>query len=165
MKKEINRLSIGFISEETRRQIHDLKSKLFLLEEQLGLLWKQTPKQHWHREGDRNTQFFHNHASKRRDINHISALRDSNGTLCHDPKDIEPIILSYFASLFSSTPCNPIDVETTLSRIPRKVDGNSRGLLEQDFTDVEVRKALKDMHPFKSPGPDGMMPVFFFQKN
>ncbi|KAK6119349.1 hypothetical protein DH2020_046910 [Rehmannia glutinosa] len=33
--------------------------------------------------------------------------------------------------------------------------------LRQPFTSEEVTRALKHMHPFKSPGPDGMSPVFF----
>lgn len=29
------------------------------------------------------------------------------------------------------------------------------------FTQEEVVKALKQMHPNKAPGPDGMAPIFF----
>ena len=33
--------------------------------------------------------------------------------------------------------------------------------LLSDFKAEEVRRELKQMHPTKSPGPDGMSPVFF----
>ena len=34
-------------------------------------------------------------------------------------------------------------------------------LLTRDFQAAEVRKALKQMHPLKAPGPDGMNPLFY----
>ena len=33
-----------------------------------------------------------------------------------------------------------------------------------EFKSDEVVSALKQMHPTKSPGPDGMSPIFFNQK-
>lgn len=35
--------------------------------------------------------------------------------------------------------------------------------LTDSFTVEEIRKAIKQMHPLKAPGPDGMPPLFFLK--
>ncbi|XP_050245813.1 uncharacterized protein LOC126693715 [Quercus robur] len=55
---EVNRL---------RREINDLLDS----EE---IIWRQRSKTHWYKEGDRNTKFFHAHASERRKKNTILGL-------------------------------------------------------------------------------------------
>lgn len=43
------------------------------------------------------------------------------------------------------------------------VTANMNNLLSAPFTVQEIKRALFDMHPDKSPGPDGMS-VLFYQK-
>lgn len=45
----------------------------------------------------------------------------------------------------------------------RRVTPSMNASILQRYTPEEVRKALFQMHPSKSPDPDGMSP-FFFQK-
>lgn len=48
-----------------------------------------------------------------------------------------------------------------LEVIEPKVDGQMNQDLCCTFTEVEVRRALFDMHPDKSSGPDGMSTIFY----
>ena len=43
---------------------------------------------------------------------------------------------------------------------PRVTESMNRGLV-QEFQAAEVVKALKQMHPKKSPSPNGMLPLFY----
>ena len=52
---------------------------------------------------------------------------------------------------------------SVLDAVDRRVAPNMNNALLQRCTPDEVRRALFQMHPSKSPGPDGMSP-FFFQK-
>lgn len=52
-------------------------------------------------------------------------------------------------------------MEQVLSRMPRKVTDAMGADLTRPYTAEEVSKAVKQMHPLKSPGPDGMSPIFY----
>ena len=54
-------------------------------------------------------------------------------------------------------------METVLDPVERLVTPNMNQQLLQPYTPEEIKRALFQMHPSKSPGPDGMSP-FFFQK-
>ena len=54
-------------------------------------------------------------------------------------------------------------METVLDPVERLVTPNMNQQLLQPYTLEEIKRALFQMHPSKSPGPDGMSP-FFFQK-
>ena len=54
-------------------------------------------------------------------------------------------------------------MEPVLDSVDRVVTPNMNSTLLQPYTPNEVKQALFQMHPSKSPGPNGMSP-FFFQK-
>ena len=67
--------------------------------------------------------------------------------------------IAYFEVLFTtSNPCRIMEVTNT---IPTKVtDEMNQGLIAA-FTREEVVTVLKQMHPTKAQGPDGMSAIFF----
>ena len=108
---------------------------------------------------DRNTKFFHATASQRRRRNCISGLLDSNGVWQEDPGLMEGIILDYFKSIFKSD--NPSSFEVCASAITPKVTSEMNSSLTAEFRAAEVWNAFHQMHPTKSPGLDGMSPIFY----
>ncbi|KAL0355533.1 UNVERIFIED_CONTAM: putative mitochondrial protein [Sesamum radiatum] len=54
-------------------------------------------------------------------------------------------------------------MEKVLSSMEKRITEAVNNELTRPFTPDEITSALLQMHPFKSPGPDGMSP-FFFQK-
>ena len=56
---------------------------------------------------------------------------------------------------------NRLDFEEILEQIPTKVTTDMNMELLKEFTANEVENALKQMAPLKSPGPDGMPPLFY----
>ena len=69
------------------------------------------------------------------------------------------ILVEYFQELFTSS-C-PMVSEELLEAIHPKVTNRMNEVLVQDFRAAEVEKALKQMHPLKASGPDGMPPLFY----
>lgn len=53
--------------------------------------------------GDRNTNFFHRYASRRRRENAIRELEREDGSSTTNPKEMEAIAKKYFSTLFTST--------------------------------------------------------------
>ena len=70
-------------------------------------------------------------------------------------------MLKFYQGLFTTT--NLISFDDILEQIPHVVTEEMNSDLMGDFTTQEVEVALKQMAPFKSPGPDNMPPIFFIK--
>ena len=57
--------------------------------------------------------------------------------------------------------CQQSEFGSSLRVIDRRVSDDTNDVLLKEFRVEEVRRALKQMHPTKSLGPDGMSPIFF----
>ena len=65
-------------------------------------MWHQRSRHLWITDGDRNTSFFHQKASNRKDRNLIRGITDQNGVWQEDDQAVESIVLDYFNSIFRS---------------------------------------------------------------
>ena len=142
MGREINKL---------RRVINDLLDS----EE---IIWQKLAKVQWLRLGDRNTKYFHSKASKRKKKNMILSLEDEEGNWCNTKEGIANIAISYFKKLYTTS--YPTRVVEVIAIIPTRVTSEMNQSLIKEFT-KEEKEALKQMHPIKTPGPNGMFAIFF----
>lgn len=122
-------------------------------------MWCQRSRLTWFQEGDRNTRFFHTKASARYKKNLIEGLMDANGVWQEEEQIIEEIVVDYYKNLFTTS--NPRNFNEILEAVETKVSPSRNHMLNRDFTTREVEQALKQMHPQKASGPDGMPPLFF----
>ncbi|KAL5571245.1 hypothetical protein UlMin_020842 [Ulmus minor] len=93
--------------------------------------WRQRSKDSWLKCGDRNSKFFHQKAS------------------------------NYFDTLFSTSSPSSVDFDRVLVGIGRKVTPQLNEQLEQVFVAEDVKTAVFQMAPTKSPGADGMSAIFY----
>lgn len=84
---------------------------------------------------------------------------DSNDKWVKDQRDVENVVIKYYLDLFQSSYAT--EFVEILSVVQPKVSSFMNQRLTCDFQESEVCKALKQMYPLKSPGPDGMAPLFF----
>ncbi|KAL0402473.1 UNVERIFIED_CONTAM: LINE-1 retrotransposable element O protein [Sesamum latifolium] len=96
------------------------------------IMWKQRGKAQWLQEGDCNTAYFHARASARRRKNSIFRFRNKEE-----------------------------NIDVVIGGMQPRVSDAMNEVLTQPFTATEVTHAIAQMYPYKSPGPDGMSPVFF----
>ena len=68
------------------------------------------------------------------------------------------IFVEYFEQLFTSS--QPNVSAKLIDAIDTKVTDKMNSKLLQEFQASEVEQALKQMHPIKAPGPDGMPPFW-----
>ena len=65
----------------------------------------------------------------------------------------------YFGDLFKSA--GQYDCSLVLDSIPSVISSEINQQLTREIEEGEVFAALKQMHPAKSPGPDGFSPCFY----
>ncbi|KAL8493015.1 hypothetical protein ACS0TY_024285 [Phlomoides rotata] len=157
--KELARLQKAYQDYETVQKAKILEKRLSGLYRMDELYWLQRSRVSWMREGDDNTKFFHKIASGRQKRNFVMGIRDENGILRSERGEMEKVFVDYFSGLFTTN--GQLDMEEALGAVERKITNDMHALLSQPFTKEEVTAALSQMHPTKSPGPDGMSAVFF----
>lgn len=140
-------------------RVHRLKkeiSKLLVCEEQM---WRHRSRALWLQEGDNNSRYFQSKASHHFRRNQIDELEDADGELCMDEDGISNILVNYYQYLSHSS--KPSMMEDVVAGIPCSVSDEMNQSLNGEFTKEEVVTALKQMDPLKSPGPNGLPPLFF----
>lgn len=121
--------------------------------------WKQREKTFWVAKGDANSKFFHNFASIRRKVNFISKLQTDEGTVTKEA-DMHKVVLDYFRGVFGE---RDTKLSVTEENMDRLVTDEQNVSLTTEVSFDEFTKAVKQMHPDKASGPDGLNPAFFQQ--
>ncbi|KAK2390980.1 hypothetical protein QL285_064484 [Trifolium repens] len=137
------------------QEAHHQHAKVLIQEE---AFWKQRAKMHWLKEGDLNTKFFHMSATARSKVKKIEKLKNENDEEITGQQNLCEAARRYFHDLF--TPKGGC-LDPVLSLITPRVTEADNISLEAPITKEEVRAALFQMHPDKSPGPDGFNPAFY----
>jgi exonuclease III/ribonuclease HI len=139
--------------------ISRIKSEIESIMEQEDVKWKQRAKQNWYKNGDRNTPFFHAWADHRRRVNYIGRIVDEGGRTWNKKKEIPKVFIDFYQQLFTSEGTQGVD-DCLSSLEPRVTSGMNEELL-RNFTMEDIDTALSQMHPLKSPGPDGFSACFY----
>ncbi len=139
--------------------VRTLRNDLNSLLKKEEMVWRQQSRVVWLKEGDRNMKFFHGRASQRWRRNTINVLRDENGTLHNNTNQVVAILIRYYENLF--TTAQPNHIEEAMAHIPRVVSDTMNDSLLREFSACEVEQAIKQMAPSMSPGPDGMLHIFY----
>ena len=76
-----------------------------------------------------------------------------------DDQKVEEVVVAYYKELFTIS--QPTKFSDLLYAVQPKVTNSMNQMLTRDFNAGEVKLALKQMHPLKAPGSDGMTPLLF----
>ncbi|XP_019167308.1 PREDICTED: uncharacterized protein LOC109163041 [Ipomoea nil] len=133
-------------------------SDLCRVEMQEDAYWKQRAKQHWLKDADANTKFYHRYASNRRNKNTLVKIMNDSGEWM-EGDDMAGVVLDYFKRIFTTN--NPVSGDLIYNNVTPRVTRAQNEVLMRPFEVGEVKDALFEMYPDKAPGPDGMNPGFY----
>ncbi|PNX80358.1 ribonuclease H, partial [Trifolium pratense] len=137
------------------KEVQEKHARLLIQEE---IYWKQRAKMHWLKEGDMNTKFFHMSASTRQRKKKIEKLVNADNIEVKTQTEICAVAKNYFDHLFRA---NATVQDPILSLVSPKITLEDNERLVAPITKDELKEALFQMHPDKSPGPDGFNPAFY----
>ncbi|XP_042484544.1 uncharacterized protein LOC122064826 [Macadamia integrifolia] len=139
----------------------DAKTALLIASRRHEALWAEKAKLRWVKNGDCNSKLFHLSVKMRRARNQISALKREDGSWVLDQRGIAEYSASFFEKFHE--PTSIIEHPDLLDCIPKILSNEDVASLEAILGREEIKKAVWDMDPDSSPGPDGF-PGKFFRK-
>lgn len=139
-------------------QFIQLKDQMASLLVQEDCYWKQRAKAHWSGDGDANTKFFHATATARKKINKLENLVDNDRNVVEGQQQLNALAHNYFQEIFTAKVCSFKEV---VNLVPWKLNDGDNESLTVPFTEEEFHIATFQMHPDKSPDPDGLNPAFY----
>jgi hypothetical protein len=125
-------------------------------------MWRQRSRVQWLSDGDKNTHFFHQRASRRRKRNQITRLARLDGSFTEEKEELMTLSRNFYENLYSSEGTS--GMEEVLASVPVSVSAEMNLMLTAPFDSDEVKTTLFQMYPTKPPGPDGF-PAHFFQRH
>ncbi|KAK1308804.1 hypothetical protein QJS10_CPA09g00704 [Acorus calamus] len=140
-------------------QLQQATNHLTALERQLEIFWAQRARQAWVREGDRNTQYFHQKVLRRRSCNRLEILRTESGELLHGDINVKSYVVKYFEDHWRSRVDSVSQIPPELIR--RHLSSEMAEELVKPFTDEEIERTLHALSSNKSPGLDGFPSEFY----
>ena len=121
--------------------------------------WKVKSKNSWLRVGDKNTKIFHGWVESRRMKNKVHSIVDDAGEEHFSEESKGKIVVEYFTNLFMSSN-SAIPTELLEGMTPRVTERMNRDLIKP-ISDVEIKRAVKEIKSDSTPGVDGMTGIFF----
>ncbi|GJZ84480.1 putative RNA-directed DNA polymerase [Tanacetum coccineum] len=120
-------------------------------ENELKCMLRQKSRIKWDIKGDENSKFFHSFIKRRNNKSNIRGLM-VNGVWCEDPNLIKAELVRHYKTLFSEG--TSIRLIFCCDRVER-ISVDDALLVEKEFTEEEILKAVRGSGGDKAPGPDG----------
>nr|GMC69204.1 uncharacterized protein LOC109160652 [Ipomoea batatas] len=96
---------------------------------------------------------WHEAVETRRRRNKIKQLKNADGEVVESIEEMGHVMTEYFTTLFTASNCEMEDVLKCITGCLKPKENNRLlGVVSAE----EVRRAVFEMHPDKSPGPDGL---------
>eukprot|EP00253_Pinus_taeda_P008693 PITA_08693 len=144
------------VSWNTRAQIWELEKKkqnLLKIEE---ISWKLKSRITWMKEGDKNTEFFHRFASKRRAVNSIWQIKNEEGDFLFSQEGIANEAVSYFKKAHKREAKREFnDILWGIDPFSSMFNDEDNERLFAEISEEELFSVMKTFKKDKCPRPDG----------
>lgn len=115
----------------------------------------------WLEQGDLNTKYFHSMMKARRNMNRIFSIIDVEGVNRTKMDEITKSFIDFYTNFLGTTNKEREHVNSSMIQQGPIVIEIQRSMLEEKFTEKEVKTTLWAINGDKSPGLDGYGSKFF----
>ncbi|XP_042521331.1 uncharacterized protein LOC122094799 [Macadamia integrifolia] len=137
----------------------DAKTRLWKAIDNHEKLWAQKSRIRWLKEGDRCSRFFHVMTRIKRSRNSIRSIITESGAEISDQGQLGSYLADFYGEFHKR-----IELDTQpqiFNCIPNILHDPDRLMLDSILSDDEIKRAVWDLDPDSSPGPDGYSRAFF----
>ena len=131
-RKELTEAEKVAMRTRCNEKVRCIKQEITTLVNKENRLWFQRSKVLWAKFGDRNSKFYHCHASQRKRKNLIHKIRDNHGDWILDKDKIVDVLVHYYKDLFMSANTLPCDLAT--NTIPKVINAEMNSKLYTAFS-------------------------------
>ncbi|XP_020673734.1 uncharacterized protein LOC110093248 [Dendrobium catenatum] len=131
----------GWLTEEKLWLLKAKVKELNIILNNLNTWSKQRAKAKWIKDGDANTKFFHSFANSRRNVNWISQVKDSNGVMTEDPKEVEEVFKRFFQGEWKSRICSFAGWPKSWTLL----QDCDKELLIKDLDEAEIKEVIMNL--------------------
>ncbi|XP_060968612.1 uncharacterized protein LOC115704452 [Cannabis sativa] len=158
LKSELGDIQNQWPSKENLEKEATVQLSILEMEANLERIWKQKSRENWIHNGDGNTKFFHASTVIRRRRNTIDRV-EKNGEWLLSREEIGNYFRENFMQVYESqNPSIGRDFDTLF--LESVTDGENADI-SRCPTVEEIKAVVFQMHPLKSPGPDGFSSIFY----
>ena len=112
-------------------------------------------------EGELNLAYYSKLEKLRAEQNTIYSLLDKDGILVEGTQKVSEVVYEFYKNLYTKeVECTETQDEF-LSGVSVKISEEERLSLDMEFTEEELKAAMKDLKKDKSPGSDGLTKEFY----
>lgn len=122
------------------------------------VIWAQKAGLNWRKYADWNTRYFHTIAKVKKSRSKILCLKNDDDVWILDQEHLKSMARLYFMNIFTTTHSVSSRLNTPIS-VTRISDEDARTLITPPISE-EIKSIIFQMNPIKSPGPEGIQPLF-----
>jgi hypothetical protein len=111
------------------------------------------------KEEDRNTKYFRTVANHRRRKSTIHNIEGPAGTISNT-EEIIKVATQYYKDMFKFEPRPNMNINENFFSKEEKITQEENRILEERFTEEEVKKVVFESYSDRTPGPDGLSFIF-----
>ncbi len=117
----------------------------------------------WVEEGEKSTKFFFNLEKSRQSNNVIRQIKDKNNVLQTEDSEILKATSEFYKNLFTSRNIDPVKINKYLdeTNFENKLTEKQKQECDNEISEEEFNKVIKNLKNEKSPGCDGLTPEFY----
>lgn len=159
LKKEIEKIEAD--PKQEKERFYQIKAEIDEYEKEKSEGAKVRSRAQYALEGERSTKFFLNLEKKKQKKSHITELENEKGVKVTDFVDIIGGVEAFYKNLYKKQGVEQECVDEVLNTLSATLNEEEKNMHEHEISIEEIKEAIKQTKPNKSPGSDGLTHEFY----
>lgn len=149
-----------------QEEINQTKQELVFYYDCEMSYWSQRARISWHLDYEKNTEYFHSIATKRKSKNLIKSLKNEQGEWTIEFSELTSLAFKHFTGILQSEDNLSKRIQAQLENLQMPILTPTKASeIINPIQPSEIKEAVFSLPKDSAPGSDGYHASFFFQKN